>query len=160
MHSHVRGCHRAKFDDNDFNSFRRIACEGHTHRDGLVYVNFFQILKTLKTKKNTTQHDHYCTEKRAGTSSAQQSMLKTKTHLFTQHMILSCISNKHKSTPSQCNVMCNNCTINIRLSKREREKETADKKKVLISNTKKHTCRKQTKIQINRKRCLCKTHHR
>ena len=33
MHAHIRGSNRAKFDDDDdFNSFRGIACEGHTHR--------------------------------------------------------------------------------------------------------------------------------
>ena len=31
MHSHPRGSHRAKFDDDDINSFRLIACEGHAH---------------------------------------------------------------------------------------------------------------------------------
>ena len=30
MHSHVSGSQRAKFYDDDFNSFRGIACEGHT----------------------------------------------------------------------------------------------------------------------------------
>ena len=32
MHSHLRGSYRAKCDDDDFNSFRGIACEGHTDR--------------------------------------------------------------------------------------------------------------------------------
>ena len=31
MHSRNRGSHRAKFDYDDFNSFRVIACDGHTH---------------------------------------------------------------------------------------------------------------------------------
>ena len=31
MHSHVWGSHRAKFDDDDFNNFGGIACEGQTH---------------------------------------------------------------------------------------------------------------------------------
>ena len=35
MHSHVCGSRHAKFDGDDFNSFRGIACEGQTdtHRD-------------------------------------------------------------------------------------------------------------------------------
>ena len=31
MHPYVRGSHRAKIDDDDFNFFRGIACEGYTH---------------------------------------------------------------------------------------------------------------------------------
>ena len=42
MHSRVWGSHCANIDDDDFNSFREIACEGQTHRHGLVYVNFFR----------------------------------------------------------------------------------------------------------------------
>ena len=33
MHSHVRGSHRANIDDNNFNSFRGIPCEGQTPTD-------------------------------------------------------------------------------------------------------------------------------
>ena len=46
------GSHHAKFDDDDFNSFRRITCEGHTdtqrhtHTDFVViYLNFCQSRK-------------------------------------------------------------------------------------------------------------------
>ena len=30
MHPHIWGSHRAKLDDNDFNSVRGTACEEHT----------------------------------------------------------------------------------------------------------------------------------
>ena len=33
MHSGVWGRHHAKLDDDDFNSFWVIACQGHTHTD-------------------------------------------------------------------------------------------------------------------------------
>ena len=38
MHSHIRGNHRAKLDDDDFNSFRGIACEGHAHTHARTHV--------------------------------------------------------------------------------------------------------------------------
>ena len=31
MHSHDWGSHRVNFDDDDFNSFRGITCDGQTH---------------------------------------------------------------------------------------------------------------------------------
>ena len=56
MHSHVRGSHRAKFDDDDFNSFRGIACEGradrHTDRLGSSTLLF---AKSLQTKQKYIQ---------------------------------------------------------------------------------------------------------
>ena len=35
MHSHVCGSHCAKFDDDDFNSFQGIACEGQSRHSDL-----------------------------------------------------------------------------------------------------------------------------
>ena len=44
----------AKFKDDDFNSFRGIAREaGHTHRHGLVYVNFFTVLRDFENNIGT-----------------------------------------------------------------------------------------------------------
>ena len=50
MPDHVYGSYRAKFDDDDFNRFRGIACEGHTYTQtyvGLVYLTLFQSRKRL-----------------------------------------------------------------------------------------------------------------
>ena len=56
MHAHVCGRHRANFDDNGFNSFRGIACEGHTHaRTQMSSMSEFGGLR----KHNMTQHALY-----------------------------------------------------------------------------------------------------
>ena len=58
MHSHIWGRHRAKFDDDDFNSFRGIACEGHkhTHRHrhslGWTALKFALQTKSMWTCRN------------------------------------------------------------------------------------------------------------
>ena len=46
MHYHVWGSCHAKFDDDGFNTFRRIACEGHTHTDRQTLAS--SILKLFK----------------------------------------------------------------------------------------------------------------
>ena len=68
MHSHVWGSYHAKFDDDDFNSFRRIACEGHTHTQVQCWavqkiwnLRIWTITETLDLKiaihqKNFTWH--------------------------------------------------------------------------------------------------------
>ena len=50
MHSHVWCSHCAKFDDDVFNSFRGIACEGHPHRHSLDSTLKF----ALQTKRPRT----------------------------------------------------------------------------------------------------------
>ena len=43
MHAHARGSNHAKFDDNVFNNFQGIACDGHTQtRTRAVYVKVWQ----------------------------------------------------------------------------------------------------------------------
>ena len=72
MHFHVWGSHRAKFYyDDDFNSFRRIACEaGQTHRQtrrhALVYVNLFKVLIFWKEKNNINKAERQRYSVRAG----------------------------------------------------------------------------------------------
>ena len=55
MDYHAGGSHHAKFDDDDFNSFRGITSEGQTHRRGLDYVNFFKVLTDFENKKACTE---------------------------------------------------------------------------------------------------------
>ena len=65
MHYHVWGSHRAKFDDDHFNSFRGITCEAGTHKHrqtrqtdfGLINVKLFQSheQKEAKKKRNNCQ---------------------------------------------------------------------------------------------------------
>ena len=46
MHSHISDSHHAKFDNDLTNSFRGIACEGHTRTGRLwlrLSVNFFKV---------------------------------------------------------------------------------------------------------------------
>ena len=56
MHSHVWGSHRAKFDDDNSNSFRGIACEGqvHTQTRSRLILNFVKS-NTLWTRKKNKQ---------------------------------------------------------------------------------------------------------
>ena len=55
MHSYVRGSPRAKFDVGDFNSFRGIACEGHTyartHFDLVYLKHFSKVVSDFENKK-------------------------------------------------------------------------------------------------------------
>ena len=58
IHSHVWGSHRAKFEDDDFNSFRGIAAlvrDRHIHT-GIVYVNFFSLKTLWKQMWGTDTH--------------------------------------------------------------------------------------------------------
>ena len=47
MHSHFRGSHREKFDNDDFNSFRGIACEGQTDTHTDICLIYITIIITL-----------------------------------------------------------------------------------------------------------------
>ena len=65
MHSPIRGSHCAKFDDEDFNNFRGIACGGQTthrqtHRLGSYFLKFANVAdnfanKNLEYKSNSTE---------------------------------------------------------------------------------------------------------
>ena len=58
MHSHVWGSHHAKFDDDDFNSFQGITCEGHTHTLTQAFdlshlsKTFFEVVSDIENKKS------------------------------------------------------------------------------------------------------------
>ena len=51
MHYYVSGSHRAKFDDDDFNSFRGIACERQTHTHTHTHTRLSSLKFALKTKR-------------------------------------------------------------------------------------------------------------
>ena len=58
MRYHVRGRPRAKLDDDDFNSFWGIACEGNTHKQthmDLIDVNFFNVVRDFEKQKGQMQ---------------------------------------------------------------------------------------------------------
>ena len=60
MHSHVWGSHSAKFDDDDFNSFRRIACDAqtNTHTDSVsTTLKCAKSLTTLQTKEKEDEEE-------------------------------------------------------------------------------------------------------
>ena len=66
MHSHVWGSHRAEFDDDDFNSFRGIACDGHAH-----------------THTHTHTHMHTHMHAHTHTQTQSQFFLKQNPHKYT-----------------------------------------------------------------------------
>ena len=58
MHSHVLGSHRAKFEDDDFNSFRGIACEGQIDTIDTWFLTPSQLSTSLSVpRKRDRQTD-------------------------------------------------------------------------------------------------------
>ena len=61
MHSHLCGSHRAMFDDDDFNSYQGIACEGHRHTHNRLEVIYIQIFKGAYVFQLKTKTSSICT---------------------------------------------------------------------------------------------------
>ena len=57
MHSHVS--HRAKFDDDDLNSFRGIACEGRTHAHTHFCLVHPKLVKSRKRKRRNSWPERF-----------------------------------------------------------------------------------------------------
>ena len=66
MHSHVRGSHRAKFEEDDFNSFRGMASEGH-----------------IQTDRQTDTYTQTHTHTRARARTYARTHARTYTHTYT-----------------------------------------------------------------------------
>ena len=79
MHYHVWGGHHAKFDDDDFNTFRGIACEGQTHRKKQTWVGYLP-KSLLRKQKETNQNTQ---EVKMNAIQSELDKTKTKNNICT-----------------------------------------------------------------------------
>ena len=61
LHFPVCGSHHAKFDDDDFHSFRGVACEGQTHRYTETHTETASSMLTFSIKQ---KGEHFSRQKR------------------------------------------------------------------------------------------------